>query len=102
MNKQSWPFADPENVAVFTNTFIVREGHLITHVYHDDEDGTWQFHCMHPETGSSQHMMVVALSEVVELDPSVLLLHDLPCGWRAVRESRDADWVREPQEETGG
>jgi hypothetical protein len=95
MNDESWPFVDPKNVAVFTNAFIIREGHAITHVYHDDEDGAWQFHCSHPETNSSDHMMIVALSEVADHDPSIAELHDLPFGWRAVREAPGMPWVRE-------
>ncbi len=93
--RDDWPFADPRNVAVFTNRFIVRGAHDITHVYHNDDDGAWQFHCLHPETNASAHATLVALSEVVDIDPSVRELHDLPCGWRAVRESRGAVWVRE-------
>ena len=92
---KNWPFQDPKNVAVFTNTFIVRDGHAITAVYHDDDDGAWQFHCKHPESNASRNAMIVSLQEIVEIDPTILELYDLPYGWRAVRKSSDASCVRE-------
>lgn len=41
---ETWPFADPWNVAVFTTRQIVRDGEPILHVSHDWDDGAWQFH----------------------------------------------------------
>ena len=36
-----------------------------------------------------------ALSEAVDLDPSILQLADLPLGWQAVRDSPEQRWKRE-------
>lgn len=41
--------------------------------------------------------MIVALSEIVELDPGVLELWDLPPGWMGVRSSPGAPWHRRIQ-----
>ena len=39
---------------------------------------------------------LVGLSEMVRHDPSVLELADMPPGWSATRETRDAPWKRVP------
>jgi hypothetical protein len=91
--KDRWPFAEPKNVAVFTSTQVLRLGQPILHVSHDDGDGGWQF-----QTGMQQvttgDAMIVALSEMVERDPSICELADLPCGWFAERDSIGGDWRR--------
>jgi hypothetical protein len=89
----NWPFTDPKNVAVFTTSQVVRLRQPILRVSHDDEDSAWQFH-----TGATQvstaDMMIVALEEVVELDPTVCELADLPCGWTAERDGVGSRWRR--------
>ena len=51
---------------------------------HDADDHGWQF------IGSSDASVVdgrvVCLEEIVQLDPSVLAVADLPPGWQAVRK----------------
>lgn len=90
---QDWPFADPRNVAVFTTTQVLRLGQPILHVSHDDDDGAWQFH-----TGAAQvsdgDAMIVALSTIVDHDPSICELADLPCGWIAERDGIGSPWRR--------
>lgn len=88
-----WPFADPPNVAVFTSKSIVKADDWIHHVTHDEDDGAWQFH---PSTGPApeEEAAVVALKTVLQLDPSVGELADLPLGWEAWRTSRTASWQR--------
>jgi hypothetical protein len=39
-------------------------------------------------------IVVVSLRNVVDLDPSVFLLADLPMGWVAIRESTLMPWRR--------
>ncbi|MGA3268971.1 MAG: hypothetical protein ABSE16_19400 [Verrucomicrobiota bacterium] len=91
--KDEWPFAEPKSVAVFTTTQVMRLRQPVLHVSHDDEDGAWQFH-----TGAQQvsagDAMIVALSEMVEHDPTICELADLPCGWFAERESIGGSWKR--------
>lgn len=71
----------------------MREGDPIVEVYHDYDDGSWQFHGTH--ASSIEDAMLVGLSEVWELDSSIGELHDLPFGWKAVREAPDLPWHRE-------
>ena len=60
---------------------------------HDLDDGAWQFHTG-DETVSASDAMVVAHCEMIEIDPSLTELHDLPLGWIALRESLGTNWVR--------
>ncbi|WP_338288322.1 hypothetical protein [Luteolibacter sp. LG18] len=87
-----WPFDQSPNCATFTTSLVMREHEPITHVYHDEDDHAWQFHAA--DAASEDQMMIVALKEVVDLDPSVLEVADLPPGWMAIRPSLAAPWKR--------
>jgi hypothetical protein len=90
--QEDWKFLDPQNVAVLTTRKVVSENQPILHVYHDDDDGMWQFH-----TGADvneEDARIVALSEIVKRDPSIFDLADLPMGWVATRKSQNDDWQR--------
>ena len=88
-----WPFQDPPNVAVFTVTRIVKLGHPILFVRHDEEDGAWQFHDGGP--AASADAMLVSLAYMLKRDPSLAQLADLPLGWQAPRDSATGPWKRE-------
>lgn len=90
-----WPFADPPNVAVFTSIRVLEDGAPIQFVAHDEEDGAWEFH-PGPGPTPSAEAAVVALREIVDLDPSVAELHDLPVGWQAWLDSPPSRWRRRP------
>jgi hypothetical protein len=90
-----WPFDDAEKTAVFTSKRIIEGSDWIYYVTHDADDGAWQFH---PYSGLTpeQEAAVVSLKTIVELDGSVCLLADLPCGWHAWRATKSASWIRAP------
>src|SRR4051794_29943151 len=90
----NWPFDQPANCAVISLRQIFLEGAPILLVSHDADDHGWQFldNLSAPQESDA---MVVSFSQVVDLDPSLIQLADLPPGWRAWRESRDAQWTRE-------
>ena len=90
-----WPFADPPNVVTCTVRQIAREGHSILLVSHDAEDGMWSF--LTGEVFDIGDALLVALKEIVALDPSVTELSDLPLGWQARRKGPGALWVRHPE-----
>jgi hypothetical protein len=86
-----WPFADPKNVACFT-TSDVMDGILpILSVWHDEDDGAWQF--LASTGGDINKAMVVSLSNICEVDPTVFELADLPFGWHAERKNMNDPWV---------
>jgi len=88
----NWPFADPKNVAVYTVKSVWLKKRPILYVYHNEDDGAWQFHAdsVPDETDAS----IVALEEIVNLDNSVNELADLPFGWCAVRKNQTSPWIR--------
>jgi hypothetical protein len=90
-SSEEWTFLDPQNVAVFTTGKVISENQQILYVCHDD-DGVWQFH-----TGADineEDAKIVALSEIVRRDRSILDLADLQMGWSATRTSQNDDWQR--------
>jgi len=91
-----WRFDQPRNAAVFTTRPVMERKEPIVLVTHDVDDEAWQFIGASAET--KENAALIALSEAVELDPSVLQLADLPVGWRAVRYSPQDSWKREPHD----
>jgi hypothetical protein len=91
-----WPFPDPPNVATFTTRQVVRDRQPIRLVEHN-EDGAWQFHTGEPVAPADA--MIVALEQMLLLDPSLAALGNLGCGRRATRAAPDAAWERDGTEE---
>lgn len=83
----------PEECRRFYNDGVMRLNQPILHVSHDEEDGAWQFHTGAQKV-SAATAMVVALAEIVERDPSICDLADLPCGWFADRDAVGSPWTR--------
>jgi hypothetical protein len=92
MPKDSWLFDDPKNVAVFTTRQVIVAHHPILYVYHDKDDGAWQFHS--GDKSTMEDARVVALSEIVDIDPTVMELADLPFGRMAWRNNVSEPWQR--------
>ena len=89
-----WPFEDPPNVVTITTRQIIENSEPILLVSHDDDDGSWQF-----LTGGSFEVadgMLILLRNMVERDPSLDELADLPLGWQAWRERQGSPWERGP------
>ena len=92
MDMNNWLFKESKNTMVFTTKKIVRENDPILYVYHDEEDGAWQFH--HGESVEVIDAEILALHEIVERDSTVNELSNLPMGWMAWRESKILPWTR--------
>ena len=89
-SSEAWPFADEPRVAVFTTSHVVHAGKPIVYVSHDADDGTWQFHSDDPV--STADMMILALEEILEIDPTIGSLANLPEGYCASRLDRSSAW----------
>jgi len=87
-----WPFSDPPNVAVFVLKRILDGTMPILRVCHDDDDGGWQFLDGGPAT--NDQAMLVSLRHMLNHDPSIAELADLPCGWDATRTGPGNPWRR--------
>jgi hypothetical protein len=85
---EPWRFADSPDTACFTSSFVLK-GSPITFVSHDFE-GDWQFHG--DQSADRAKPQVVCLSNIIEMDASIEVLHDLPCGWAAERKSPKHKW----------
>ncbi len=94
MGESEWPFDQPRNCAVISLVSIFKRAAPILYVTHDEDDHGWQF--LGKVGARMAEAMVVALEEIVGLDDSVLAIADLPPGWHAWRESKDAPWQRGP------
>ncbi len=99
MEKQAkdpdWPFADPKNVAAVTTASIVDGKSPILYVSHDEDDGGWQFHT--GDTVDMSEAKLVSLYSVVQRDPTLKELADLPLGWEASRSSVGQAWQKRRQ-----
>jgi hypothetical protein len=89
----SWPFNDPPNVAVFTSARILNGDEWVYYVSHDADDGAWQ---LHPYSGRTplEEVKVVSLRSMIDLEPRLVELANLPLGWCAWREERGGEWER--------
>ena len=86
-----WPLESPRNVATFTTWSVLRGVEPILNVAHHDGDGSWSFVGVEFDMNDAA---IVSLEEIVNIDPSIASLADLPEGWRAWREDREAPWRR--------
>jgi len=91
---EDWVWSVPRDTSVFTLRQILDEGAPVLHVSHNSQDGAWQF--LGWETPSLSDGVVACIEHLIDLDPSLDPLHDLPRGWHAWRPTREAPWTREP------
>lgn len=93
-----WRFADPQDTVVVTLERILLGASSLALVTHDAEDGGWQF--LDGEQVFEEDGVTVLLGEMVQFDPSLLELADLPAGWYAWRAAPDQPWQRAQGEPT--
>jgi hypothetical protein len=88
-----WKFNDPPHTGVFTTKRVMSGDDPVTRVFHDVEDGAWQFHG--PDESKPEDLAYVCFHHIVDNDTTIKDLADLPVGWCAWRENVKAPWVRE-------
>jgi len=84
--------------AVFTSTYVTRDGMAILYVVHgfDEEDGEdWEFHCGNGDYSTGK-LQLVRLDTILRLDPSIVEVADLPIGFTARRAAVGAPWQYTP------
>ena len=92
--KNHWSFTDMPGTAVYTSRDIIEQRKPILLVMHDQDDGAWQFFAGPPVPDADAR--IAALDEIINCDPSVIELADLPRGWIAIRRSIATSWQRHP------
>lgn len=86
-------FDAPVGAVSYTTRFVADGSRPVRVVYHD-HDGDWQFLC--GTTTQTEDAEIACLGCMLELDPSLFLLADLPAGWRAYRALPGGAWTLEP------
>lgn len=84
-------FNDNLNTAVITTKYVLDDQSPILYVFHF-EDGYWQFSGPEEDLVDEDYR-VVALEEIINKDPSVLEVSNLPYGGEAYRNSIKSPWV---------
>ncbi len=89
----TWSFGDVEKYHWVITTKQVASGKKpVREVWHDADDGAWQLLC--GTTEDENDAIVVSIGNLVDRDPTLRALGDLPRGWRAVRDSAKGKWRR--------
>lgn len=91
--KSNWPFDDSPDSLAYALLGIMDRKIPIRLVYHDSDDESWQFFDDGGPWPDSNYL-AVDLAEVVNLDPSIHELADLPVGWWAWRPTELSPWER--------
>jgi hypothetical protein len=87
-----WPFDQAPNVAAITTRQVIEQKLPILSVTHYSDDDSWGFVC--GTTDATEDGRVIAMSEALEIDPSLREIADLPPGWTARRERIGSMWQR--------
>lgn len=88
----NWKFADKPHTKAFISKAIKDGEEWITYVTHDLSDGAWQ---ILGKTGvDSGGPELSCLHRMVEQDPTLAELADLPRGWSAERDAPGTPWER--------
>ena len=93
----TWEFDQERNVAAITTRQVVHDDLPILNVAHYEDDHSWAFTC--GTTGKSEDLMVVGMGQIVDMDPTLHSIADLPPGWSAYRESVNGEWNRVKDED---
>jgi hypothetical protein len=88
----TWNFAQPRNLAVISLNRVITGESDVLHVSHDQDDGGWQF--LDGSAFAESDARIVGLGEMVDSDPTLSELADLPEGFVATRSSKTDAWVR--------
>lgn len=98
----SWNLPLSPHTGVFATRHVANGEEAILLVSHDRSDGAWQF--IGTSDGNSGNIAHLCLHHILDLDPTLAELCDLPLGWMARRKNVSAPWAREicpPNEEVG-
>jgi hypothetical protein len=91
-----WNFDQPKDTAVIADKYFMERKEPCLFVSHDDDDGGWQFLTQNTQ-GDPGRVLLVALSNAVSVDETLIELSDLPEGWIATRQTKDSAWERRPE-----
>jgi hypothetical protein len=84
-----------------TTERILFGGAAVLFAYHSEHDGLWHFHQGGPVYRGE--MKSKDLHALIEMDPTLASVMNLPLGWYAERQKHNSEWIarRVPVEEFG-
>lgn len=85
--------SEPQDIAVFTTTFVLDDKKRITYVSRELEDGAWLFFSDDEFDDFEAVVKIMGLNEIMELDPTLKGLKDLEPGYFATRKGKSGAWV---------
>lgn len=94
-----WPFDRPRKARAITTRQVLEGSEEIHVVVHYSDDHSWAFLC--GTTDAKEDGRVITMADAVNLDDTLRGIADLPPGWKAWRENRDAAWQRAENFATG-
>lgn len=86
-----FPFSQRRELLVFTCSHILEDGRPILLVTHHEDDSNWQFLCG-GETHDDASAVIVSLGELLDLDPTIEDICDLPLDSFAMRSAVGEKW----------
>ena len=86
-------FQKPADAVVLTQWVVVNKGMPILAAFHNADGEEWMFFADFRPIVDVQ--VSVTLEDLIKLDESLKELSDLPAGWKATRERKDAPWNRQ-------
>lgn len=89
-------FTDSPNTVVITTKKIIKKELPILMVFHDMEDGMWQF--LDGNETNENDAAIISLAEIESIDSSIHSISDLPLGWVAWRVDEKDNWKSQVQE----
>lgn len=82
---------DTMNLSVFTSRHILEEGAPVLYVVHDEE-GDWQF--LGSEDVVDEDVRIISMKQMLEHDPSLHKLANMPRGMEAIRNNRNENFTK--------
>ena len=79
-----------KSTIVITTKEIINKTKKVALVFHDEEDGIWEF--LDGEDVSEDKAAIISISEMGEIDPSIKELLELPRGFGAIRNDENETW----------
>jgi hypothetical protein len=92
-NKKALSESEPQDIAVFTTTFVLDDKKRITYVSRELEDGTWLFFSDDEFDDFEAVVKILGFNEIMEMDPTLKELKDMKPGYFATRKGKSEAWV---------
>ena len=93
----NWKFDQARNVGAVTTAQVLDDAMPVLLVIHYGDDCSWAFLC--DTTDNEDDSRMVTMEQIVEMDPTLKEIADLPPGWIAYRDFIGDEWDRFQEEE---